>query len=105
MSCGHVWMTLDLKDLRVHARMHANELIRQHLESLEHGPHRGLPDSAEAREVDDQVAAIDCLLITGKQGEATRRYRERTGCTWDEALEKIREWPDLKRSVKLSLLG
>ncbi len=69
------------------------------------GPYRDLPDSPDAREVGDLVAIIDSLLVFGKPGEATSLYRERVPSTWDQAVDRIRGWPGMRRSEKLRLFG
>jgi hypothetical protein len=48
---------------------------------------------------------MDSLVLAGRQGEATRRFRELTGGIWDQALEKLQYWASLKRSEKLACFG
>jgi hypothetical protein len=64
-----------------------------------------LPDLPNAREVGNLIAAIDALLVLGKQGEATRLDRERSGSIWDQAIEKIKDWQTLRRPGQLLLFG
>jgi hypothetical protein len=107
VSCGHVWnnMSLDPAGLRAFIRSHGGELAWQHLESLEFGPYRGLPDTPEARAAADQAAEIDSLVREGKQADATRRLRALRHTTWDDAINTLRRWRDLKREDKLALFG
>jgi hypothetical protein len=51
------------------------------------------------------VIQIDILMMEEKQPEATRLFRELTGKTWDQAIDSIRGWRDLKRAEKLALFG
>jgi hypothetical protein len=101
-ACGHVWTTLAPDKLRDFIQTYGTELIRQHLRTLEAGPNHDLPDTPEAREAGIRVAEIDALLLAGRQPEATRRYRQLTATTWDQAIDALRGWADLKRAEKLA---
>jgi hypothetical protein len=103
-SCGHFWTSLAPNELRDFIEDYGRELAKQHLESLEAERH-GLPDCPKAREAGRRVATIDALMLADKQPEATRRYRQLTGTTWDQAIDTICHWRDLKRPQKLALFG
>jgi hypothetical protein len=90
--------------LRANIETYGNELIKQHIEPSISGPYQGLPDIPEARQAADGVAEIDALVLAGRGGEV-RRYRDLTNTTWDQALEVVRGWRDLKRAQKLALFG
>jgi hypothetical protein len=105
LSCGHVWTRLAPDELRLYIRTHGDELVKQCLDFLEHGPDRDLPDVPEARLAGLGVAEIDALMLAGQLPAATRRLRELTGRTWDEAVNSLRNWRALKRARKLELLG
>jgi hypothetical protein len=64
-----------------------------------------VPDDPEAREAAERVAEIDALVLADRRPEATRRYREVTGTSWDDALAALRGWHDLERTNKLALCG
>jgi hypothetical protein len=102
LSCGHTWNHVAPQDLRACIANRGTELLRQHVARLEHGPHHDLPDLPGAILAGQHVAEIDDLILAGKQTEATRRYRELTGKTWDQTLETMRDWRDLKRAAKLA---
>jgi hypothetical protein len=103
LSCGHTWLQVAPQDLRACIASRGTELLKQRLARLDRGPHHDLPDLAGAIQADEWVAEIDELIMAGKQVEATRRYHELSGKTWDETLETMREWRDLKLAGKLSL--
>ncbi len=105
LSCGHLWASVTPEKLRRLIEIHGTELAKQHYDSLSAGPYRGLPDYPEAREAADKVAEIDALVLAGKDGEATRRYRDLTGTTWDQALALVHGWHRMDRSRKLALCG
>ncbi len=105
LSCGHLWSSLPPKHVRDFIRTHGTELARQQLDALDFGPLRGLPDIPEAHEAGHGVAEIDNLIAAGKAPEATRRYRELTKTTWDQAIDAVRGWRDLKRPEKLARFG
>jgi hypothetical protein len=91
--------------LRVFIKRYGTELAKQHLESLVAGPYHGVPDDLEARAAAEGVAEVDALVLAERQGEATRRYRELTGTTWDQAVDVIHGWHNLERAKKLALCG
>jgi hypothetical protein len=105
LSCGHVWTRLAPDQLRQFIRTNGDELVKQCLDSLEHGPDHGLPDVPEARLAGLGVAEIDALVLAGQLPAATRRLRELTGRTWDEVVNAMRVWRGLKRPEKLEMLG
>jgi hypothetical protein len=105
LSCGHLWTDLAPEKLRSFIERFGGKLARDNYDRLVSGPYRGLPDDPEAHEAADQVAEIDSLVLAGKDGEATRRYRDLTGATWDQAVNLIRGWHDLERARKLALCG
>jgi hypothetical protein len=98
-------MALAPDDLRKFIRHCGTELAKQQLECLEKGPYHDLPDSDMARQAADYVVEMDSLVLAGRQGEATRRFRELTGGIWDQAVEKLQYWTSLKRSEKLACFG
>jgi hypothetical protein len=105
LSCGHVWTRLAPDELRHFIRTHGDELVKQCLDFLERGPDRDLPDVPEARLAGLGVAEIDALMLAGQLPAATRRLRELTGRTWDQVVDSMRHWRDLKRPQKLEMLG
>jgi hypothetical protein len=104
-SCGHIWSSVDPKDLRSYIEEHGNELVRQQLEPYARDPFHGLPDCPDAHEAAKGVAEIDDLVFTGKTIEAIRRYRELTHTKWGQAGEDVRAWHNLKRVRKLAMFG
>jgi hypothetical protein len=104
-SCGHVTTSVAPEELRAYIERYGNELSKQHVERIEAGPYHDLPDCSEARKAADGVIQIDSLIMVGRQPEATRLFRELTGKTWDQAIDSIRGWRDLKRAEKLALFG
>jgi hypothetical protein len=104
-SCGHVALSVKPEELRGYLGRSGSALIQQHVKRIEAGPYHGLPDCAEARKAADGVIQIDCLIMEGKQPEATRLFRELTGKTWDQAIDDIRGWRDLIRAEKLARFG
>ncbi len=64
-----------------------------------------LPDIAEVRDARRKVGAVDELIRLGKQGEATRRFRELSGGTWDLAIDATRHWRELGLLEKLDRFG
>jgi hypothetical protein len=104
-TCGHVAISVAPEELRAHIESHGNELIKQHVERIKAGPYFDLPDCSEARKAADGVIQIDFLIMEGRHREATRLFRELTGKTWDQAIDGIRGWRDLKRAEKLARFG
>jgi len=104
-SCGHIWASVAPEELRKAIDRHGRELAKQHLECSVSGPYRDVPDVPEARKAADGVAEIDTLMLAGNQLDATRRLRQLTSCTWDDAIEAVRGWVDLERVRKLALFG
>ena len=102
-SCGMVWSRLDPTQLRGFIEKHGDELARQHLDKMDRGPYRDLPDTSLAREIGDMVAEFDALAREGKG--IARRYREIRGVTWDQAIKVTGNWAGLTRAEKLALLG
>ncbi len=105
LCCGHVWGRLRPEELRAFLGLNASELGKQHFETILDGPYHDLPDQPAAHEAADKVAEIDALMVTGKDAGATRRYRELTGTTWDQAIAGISAWRYHDRAKKLALFG
>ena len=105
LSCGYVWTRLAPDQLRHFIRTNGDELVKQCLDFLEHGPDHDLPDVPKARLAGLGVAEIDALVLAGHLPAATRRLRELTGRTWDEVVNAMRYWRGLKRPQKLEILG
>jgi hypothetical protein len=105
LSCGHVWTRLNPDQLRAFVGLNGTKLSKQYLEILDKGPYHDLPDLPAAREAADKVAELDALLIAVKDQEATRRFRELTGTTWDRAIAIVRKWRNYERETKLTLVG
>ena len=103
-SCGHVWSSLDPRALRDFVAEYGDELLRQHLDELERGPFRDLPDTELARSIGARVAELDAPAWEGKPG-VIGRFREMTGLTWDEAIKLVSRWARLTREEKLALFG
>ena len=104
LSCGYVWTRLAPDQLRQFIRTNGDELVKQCLDFLEHGPDHDLPDVPKARLAGLGVAEIDGLVLAGHLPAATRRLRELTGRTWDEAVNAMRVWRALKRA-QLRVMG
>ena len=98
-------MSVAPEELRAYIERYGNELIQQYVERIQAGPYHDLPDSSEARKAADGVLQIDSLIMEGRQPEATRLFRELTGKTWDQAIDSIGVWRDLKRAEKLARCG
>ena len=105
LACGLVWSELDANRLVAFVQEHGSELDRDQLAEWDGGPMRGLPDTEAARAVVARVAEIDHHVRSAQPGEATRRYREWTGVTWDEAVAIVKRWRDLSRAEKLARFG
>ncbi len=105
LACGLVWTHAKPEEVRATIEKHGNALAKELLEVMEWGPYFDVPDLPEARNAADGVVEIDSLIMDGRQPAATRRYRELTHCTWDQAASVIRRWLDLARREKLALFG
>jgi hypothetical protein len=105
LSCGHVWSSVAPQELRAYIAGRGTELLKQRVDQLNHGPAHDLPDLPKAHQAAEKVAEIDGLILAGKQVEANRRYREFTRSTWDQVVDTMRSWRNLKRPQKLALLG
>lgn len=105
VSCGHVWSKIDPLKLRENIWKHGSEIDRQHLDEIDDGPFRDLPDTALARALGAKVQEIDALARTGRWGEAVRRYRDLQGVTWDQAHKDMNNWMNMHREDKLALFG
>ena len=105
LSCGHLWAGVAPGALRNFVDVRGTEMLKQHVEQLDKGLAHDLPDFLKSRQAADQAAEIDGLILAGKPKEATRRYRELTGATWDQTLEIMRTWQNFKRDEKLALFG
>jgi hypothetical protein len=84
-SCGLTWTSLEADKVR--------ELVEAYGDDLAVSPAACAALSG--------VAEIDALA----QAEATRRYRELTHATWDEAINAVRDWHLLNRAEKLARFG
>ncbi len=84
-SCGLTWTNLEADKVR--------ELVEAYGDDLASSP--------AARAASGGVAEIDALAPS----EATRRYRELTHVTWDEAINAVRDWHLLTRAEKLARFG
>jgi hypothetical protein len=104
LSCGLVWSDMEPRSLRAFILARGDELARQHLDRLEQGPLRDLPDIDAARAIGAAIAEVDTLAIADSTA-AVRRYRELRGVTWDQALRDVKAWPRLTRREKLELFG
>ncbi|WP_422924765.1 hypothetical protein [Singulisphaera sp. PoT] len=104
-SCGHVWGKMDPAALGKLIVDHGTELARQQWIIFSEGPEYDLPDHPRAKEAARHVYEVDRLVLADKQAEATRRYRELSKSTWDEAVAAMRGWQNLERSQKLARFG
>lgn len=105
LSCGRVWGRLNPDQVQAFIGTHGTKLGKQCLETLLKGPYHDLPDHPAAREAAEHVAEIDALMVAGQKGVATRRYRDLTGKTWDEAIADMLHWSARERAEKLALFG
>jgi hypothetical protein len=105
LTCGHVWARLDPDQVRSAIGVHGSKLAKQYLKLIVDGPYHDLPEDPAAREAADRVFEIDGFMILFKDRDATRRYRDLTGKTWDQAIADIKRWHQLDRAEKLALLG
>ena len=105
LDCGHVWSRLAPDQLEGLIGAHGTELAKQYLKTVHLGPFHDLPDHPAAREAALKAAEIDELVVKGRDGAATRRYRELTGKTWDQSIAQIGRWRHLVRTAKLALFG
>ncbi len=105
LSCGHVWSTIDPAKLRENIRLRGVEIDRQHLDEIDDGPFRDLPDTALARAMGKKVQEIDALVRNGRWIEAIRRYRDLQGVTWDQVHKDMNNWANMPREEKLALFG
>src|SRR5690606_12887522 len=76
VSCGHAWSTIDPAKLRENIQLRGVEIDRQHLDEIDDGPFRDLPDTALARALGKKVQEIDALVRNGRWIDAIRRYRD-----------------------------
>lgn len=104
-SCGLIWTRLAPDTLRTYVRDRGGSLAWEHLQAVELGPAHDLPDCPEARRAAEGVAEIDSLVLSGRQPEATRRYREILRVTWDRAINDVRNWRERPRAERLGLFG
>jgi hypothetical protein len=93
------------EELRTFIERHGKEVAKQHRDASELGSDHGLPNCHEASEAAQGASEIDALVLAGMQREASRRYRQLTRTTWDQAFKTVGGWHDLERSKKLALLG
>lgn len=105
LNCGLVWNRLNPEQIQEFLGNHGTELGKQYLETVLKGPYHDLPDDPGARQAADRATEIDALLVSWRDGAATRRYREMTGKTWDQALNDIKHWRKYPRAMKLALFG
>jgi hypothetical protein len=84
---------------------HGRVAAVQQIEASSSDSNHGLSDCAEERDPVVGALEIDALVLAGRQGEATRRYRHLTHTTWDQAVNAVRGWRDNKWAQKLALLG
>jgi hypothetical protein len=105
LSCGNVWTSVNVQGVRAAIEASGSELLKQQVERLDHGPHHDVPSVPGALKASERVAEIDDLFLAGKEVEATRRFHELTGCTWDETVDSLRGWRQFKRAKKLALFG
>lgn len=104
LSCGHLWSALDPARLRELIAASGDEVARQHLDEIDRGIYRDLPDIAIAREVAEKVASLDALVREGKTG-FVGLYRDIRGVPWDQAIKEAARWRSLTRPEKLALFG
>jgi hypothetical protein len=105
LSCGHIWMSVPPEDLKSVIKCAGDELIKDYVIRLERGLYHDLPDIPETRRAADDVREIDTLVLAGQIVEATRRYRQLTGHTWDEVHAVIPHWAQLTRARRLAACG
>jgi hypothetical protein len=105
LACGYAWGSVTPQALRHFVEVRGGELLKQHIERLDKGVGHDLPDFLKSHQADEHVAEIDELVLAGKRAEATRRYRELSRATWDQAIETMQGWRNLKRDQKLALFG
>lgn len=105
LSCGLLWSAVDPRGLRALIARCGGELGLQHLDEIDHGPYRDLPDTDLARAIGDKIAELDATARTQPQSAMVRRCRELYSATWDQAHQDAREWPRLSREDKLERFG
>jgi len=105
LSCGLVWSKVDPLKLRESVWKNGVEIDRQHLDEIDDGPFRDLPNTALARALGAKVQEIEALIRSGRRVEAIRRYRELRGVTWDQAHKDMSNWSNMPREEKLALFG
>ena len=104
LSCGHLWASLNIDELRLHIEQHGVELVKQVIAEMDHGPCRDLPDTAWGRMVGANISELDALVFAGRSG-LVGRYREMRGVIWDQAIEETKGWYRKSREEKLALFG
>jgi hypothetical protein len=105
LECGHLASRLAPEAVRTFLREYGTPLATEHLDALIAGPEHDVPDVPEARAAARGVAEINALIVDNRQPEATRRYRDLTGTTWDQAIDAIRHWRERTRPERLAMLG
>lgn len=108
MACGLVWSSVDLNELQDFVEKYCDEMTRLDMKAAlgldDSEPHA--PGTPEALiRAKQGVAEIDALVRADRSAEATRRCRELTSATWDQAIDALRHWRDLKTEQKLALFG
>lgn len=104
-SRGHVWSSLDPARLREVMLKQGDEIDRQHLDEIDHGPLRDPPDTEPARAAGEKVWEIDVLVRSGRWDEAVRKYRELRGVAWDQSHKDLKKWRSMPRWEKIALFG
>jgi hypothetical protein len=104
-DCGLVWSNVVANALAGFLEHNLGPLGMECYRALRGGAAWDLPDSDQAHAAAEAVLEINRLVLLDKRPEATRRYRELTGCSWDDANDAIAGWKKLQRAIKLARFG
>lgn len=104
-DCGMVWTNVVAGALPGFLERNLGPLGMECYRALRDGPGWDLPGHETAQAAARAVAEINDLMLRDRQPEATRKYRDLSGRTWDEASHAIFRWKKLTRAEKLALFG
>ena len=100
-----MWGHVNPDQLHAFVEAYADELTKQHILANRSSDVEDSQECAELQAAIHAMTEIDALFLSGLNSEATRRYRQISGGTWDQAIDTVRNWHQQTRSQKLALFG